>query len=319
MRIVFMGSPAFALPALRALAASRHEVVAVVTQPDRPAGRGRTATPPPAKLEARRLGFDVLQPDNVSAPESVERLQELAPDVIVVAAYGQILRRSVLEVPKRGSLNVHASLLPKYRGASPIAAAILEGEDVTGVTIMEVVRALDAGPMVASVEEPISPHDTTASLEARLSGAGASLLLRVIDDWAGGRIQATPQDDSQATYAPMVKRADAVIDWSEPAERVWREVRAFNPWPVSHTFWRGQELKIWEAWPLPGGTAQPGTVAGVESLPAEARGGRGVVVQAGEGRLALMRVQLPGRKALDGAEFVRGQRDLIGARLGEAT
>jgi methionyl-tRNA formyltransferase len=316
MRIVFMGSPAFAVPTLRSLANSRHDVVAVVTQPDKPAGRGRAWTPPEVKLEAQRLGLPVMQPAKVSEPDAAEALRALEPDVIVVAAFGQILRKAVLEIPKRGSLNVHSSLLPRYRGASPVVAAILNGDEVTGVTIMEVVRALDAGPIVAMQEEPISPHDTAGSLEERLAVVGADLLMRVIDDWAEGRVEPRPQDDSKASYAPMLKRVDALIEWTRPASRLWREVRAYNPWPVAFTRWKGSELKVWEAWPLEGDTGEdPGVVTGIEPLPPEAGGGSAVVVQAGSGRLALIRVQMPGKKALPGVDFARGKRDLVGSRL----
>src|SRR5581483_5047413 len=318
MRIVFMGSPEFAVPTIRALLGSGHEIVAVVTQPDRPAGRGRAPTPPPAKVFALEHGLAVLQPGNVSSPPSVERLRGLEPDVIVVAAYGQILRERVLEVPRRGSLNVHASLLPRHRGASPVAAAILAGDEVTGVTIMEVVRALDAGPMVAKAEEPITPHDTTGSLEARLAEKGARLLVDVIDDWAAGRIVPEPQDDSLATYAPMLRRQDALIDWALPAVDLWRRVRAFNPWPVAHTWFGDAEVRILEAWPLKEESgAPPGTVLDPVALPPESGAtGKAPVVQTRRGLLALISVQREGKRAMSGAEFARGQRGLIGARLG---
>lgn len=317
MRIVFMGSPEFALPTLRALAASDHEIVAVVTQPDRPAGRHHTFTPPAVKAEAINLGLAVLQPEKIGAPAAVDALRKLEPDVLVVAAFGQILSRAVLETPRRGSLNVHTSLLPKYRGASPVAAAILNGETVTGVTIMEIVRALDAGAIVAQVEEPVSPHDTTATLEARLAEAGARLLMQVLDDWAERRLEARPQDEAAASYAPLLKRADALVDWNKSAERLWREVRAFNPWPVAFTRWRGSELKLWQAWPLEGNSgSEPGTVLGTQRLPEDAGGAEGLVVQTGDGRLALVQVQLQGKKAVAAPDFVRGQRDITGARLG---
>ena len=336
MRIVLLGSPAFTLPTLHALAATEHTIVAVVTQPDRPAGRGHAPTPPPVKVAALELGLTVRQPENVSAPESVEALRALEPDVFVVAAYGQILRQRLLDVARRGSLNVHASLLPRHRGASPIAAAILAGDAVTGVTIMEVVRALDAGPMVARVETPISPFDTTGSLEERLSQAGAQLLVETLAPWAEGRLMPEPQDDAFATYAPQLKREEARLDWSLPAEDLWRRVRAFNPWPVAYTTWRGEELRIWDAWPLAGDSgATPGTVLAPERLAAEAiippsameRGARGEVsgavaeetflVQTGAGRLVIRRLQRAGRRAVSGLEFLRGQRNLVGSRFGE--
>jgi methionyl-tRNA formyltransferase len=316
MRIVFMGSPDFAIPTIRALLGSPHDLVAVVTQPDKPAGRGRQPAPPPAKVFALEHGLSVLQPVNVSSPASVERLRSLAPDVIVVAAYGQILRERVLELPRRGSLNVHASLLPRHRGASPVAAAILAGDDKTGVTVMEVVRALDSGPMVAKVEEVISPHDTTGSLEARLAEKGARLLVEVLEDWAGGRVKAIPQDDAMSTYAPVVHRQDARIDWSLPAVEIWRRVRAYNPWPVAYTTHQGEELRVWQAWPLEGDSGNaPGTVLPPASLPRDAGAAAAPLAQTGSGRLALVTVQRAGKKALPGLDFLRGQRDLVGNRL----
>jgi methionyl-tRNA formyltransferase len=320
MRIVFFGSPEFALPSLEALIASAHDVVAVVCQPDRPAGRGHTATPPPVKRLALDRGLPVLQPEKVSDPDSVESLRALEPDIFIVAAYGQILRRRLLDVPARGILNVHASLLPRWRGASPIAAAILAGDETTGVTLMEMVRALDAGPMVARVEVDISPHDTTGTLEPRLAAAGAALLAESFDAWASGDLVATPQDESEVTYAPQLTRADALIDWSLSAIEVWRRVRAFNPWPVAHTRWHGEELRIHEAWPLTHDSGElPGTVLPPTSLPTEADDPQTTfAVATGAGALAVRRLQRPGKRALSGAEFLRGQRDFVGERLGDA-
>jgi methionyl-tRNA formyltransferase len=325
MRIVFFGSPAFALPSLEALLGTDHEVVAVVTQPDRPAGRGHAETPPPVKVIASEHGLRVLQPDRVSDDEPVQTLQGLEADVFVVAAYGQILRRRVLDLPKRGCLNVHASLLPRHRGASPVAAAILAGDAVTGVSIMEMVRALDAGPVVATVDEPILPSDTAGTLEARLAVAGARRLVEVLDGWASGRVHAVPQDESLATYAPQIRRADAQIDWSRPAVEVWRAVRAYNPWPIAHTTYAGQELRVLEAWPVDVGDAgalplgqEPGTVLGTASVPPEAGAAQlePPCVQTGEGALALLRLQRQGGRAMSGIEFLRGHRGFVGARLG---
>ena len=318
MRIVFLGSPDFSLPTLEALVRGPHEVVAVVTQPDRPAGRGHAPAPPPVKAAALAHGLTVMQPENVSSPESVAALQTLSPDVLVVAAYGQILRQRLLDVPARGSLNVHASLLPRHRGASPIAAAILAGDAVTGVTVMEVVRALDAGPMVSHVEEQILPSDTTGSLEQRLSVAGGELLASTLDGWVGGEIVAQPQDDALATYAPQLKREDAQLDWSLSAADLWRRVRAFNPWPIAYSRWREEELRIIEAWPLEGDSgSEPSTVLDSERLPAEAQASDATFsVQTGSGRLAIVRLQQPGRRPVSGAEFLRGQRDFVGTKLG---
>jgi methionyl-tRNA formyltransferase len=262
-------------------------------------------------------GLIVFQPESVSRPESVALLKNLSPDALIVAAYGQILRQSVLDLPRRGILNVHASLLPRWRGASPIAAAILAGDAVTGVTIMEIVRALDAGPMVAKVEEQILDSDTTGSLEPRLAGAGAQLLVSVLDGWANGAITPVAQDDSLATYAPQLKREDARLDWSLPAIDLWRRIRAFNPWPVAFTRWQEEELRIWEAahHPLSGrAEATPGAVV------PDARGGgprdRGLFVQTGDGLLEIVSLQRPGRKAMSGAEFLRGQPRIAGSVLG---
>ena len=318
MRTVFFGSPDFAVATLRALLDAGREVVAVVTQPDRPAGRGHALLPPPVKVLAQEYGLPVLQPGRVSDPEPVEELRAFKPDVFIVAAYGQILRQRVLDLPSRGTLNVHASLLPRHRGASPIAAAILAGDGQTGVTIMEMVRALDAGPMVARVELPISPFDTTGSLEPRLAKAGAQLLIETLDGWYEGEVIAVPQDESLVTYAPQLLREDARLDWSLPAEDLWRRVRAFNPWPVAYTYLGGAELRILEVWPLAGDSgAEPRTVLAPEALPAEAGPPHEETfsVQAGSGRLAIRRLQLTGRKALSGSDFLRGRRDLIGALL----
>jgi methionyl-tRNA formyltransferase len=318
MRLVFLGSPAFALPVLEALIAGPHQVVAVVTQPDRPAGRGHAASPPPVKELALSHGLTVMQPERVSELEPVEAIRALGPDVLIVAAYGQILRQRLLAVPQRGALNVHASLLPRHRGASPIAASILAGDAVTGVTIMEVVRALDAGPMVAKAEVPISLFDTAGTLEPRLAEAGSRLLPDVLDPWADGRLVATPQDDAQSTYAPMLKREDALLDWSLPAVELWRRVRAFNPRPVAYSTWQGAELRILEAWPLEGESGlAPGSILVAESLPAEAQSREATFsVQTGAGRLAIVKLQRQGKRPLSGAEFLRGQRDFVGTTLG---
>lgn len=311
-----MGSPAFALPTLRRLIASEHEVVAVVTQPDRPAGRGRGLHPPPAKELAESHGLPVLQPERVNVPAALEALRTYAPEAIVIAAFGQILKQPLLDIPKRGALNVHASLLPKYRGAAPVAAALLAGEEATGVTIMEVVLALDAGPAVAQRALAIEPEDTTGTLTQKLADLGAGLLVDVLPAWERGEITPRPQDDAQATYAPPVKRQDAVINWSLPAVDVWRRVRAYNPWPVTTTTVDGEPLRILEAWPLEtSDDAAPGTV-----LPppphSEAPGGAGFAVRCGEGRLAVVRAQRAGRRAVSGAELLRGWRGLLGKRLG---
>lgn len=319
MRLILLGSPEFALPTLEALLNSEHDLIAVVTQPDRPSGRGHSLAAPPLKQAALARGLPVLQPENVSGPESLKRLRELEPDILIVAAYGQILRQKLLDLPKRGSLNVHASLLPRWRGASPIATAIRSGDKTTGVTIMEVVRALDAGPIVAHREEPISPFDTTGSLEERLAKAGASLLGVTLTPWAVGALGESPQDESLVTYAPQLKRQEAQLDWSLPAVELWQQVRAFNPWPGAFTSWNGDEIKIWQAWPLPRGSvdAAPGSVLHPELLPADSGSSDEVpLVQTGNGCLALISVQQAGRRPAGAHEFARGHQSFLGSHLG---
>ncbi|HXF52017.1 MAG TPA: methionyl-tRNA formyltransferase [Dehalococcoidia bacterium] len=308
MRVVFMGSPDFALPTLQRLIESPYDVVAVYTQPDRPAGRGRHPAPPPAKLLAQRYGIPVYQPERVSAPEEVERLRALAPDVIVIAAYGQILRPAVLEVPRHGTLNVHASLLPRWRGASPVVAAILAGDRETGVTIMLVEPELDAGPILAQAREPICEDDTAGTLGARLAQRGADLLIETLPRWLAGAITPMPQDPALATYAPTVKKEDGRIDWTREAAFIERQVRAYQPWPVAYTTFRGDPLRIFAAHVLnQTGPEPPGTVVAADG---------GFAVRCGEGTLVIDRAQLPGRRPLPAADLLRGRRDLIGATLG---
>jgi len=323
-RIVFMGSPDFALPLLRRLLDSALEVVAVYTQPDRPAGRGRALQAPPAKQLALAHGVAVHQPDRVSAPEVVSELAALIPDLIVIAAYGQILKQPALDVPRRGVLNVHASLLPLHRGAAPVAAAILAGDEETGVTVMQTELALDAGPILAQRRAAISPNDTTGALTERLAQEGADLLMEVLPAWLDGMLVPTPQDESKVTYAPTLRKEDGRVDWALPAEDVWRRVRAFTPWPGAFTYLDGQPLRLLDTWPLPNSddalpaglpVRQAGTVVPCPpgaGAPDEA----GFAVVTGRGLLAVMRLQLAGRRALPAADFLRGQRHLMGKRLG---
>ena len=311
-----MGSPEFALPTLRRLIGSEHQVVGVVTQPDRPAGRGRRLRPPPAKELAQAHDLPVLQPERVNTPDTLAALRALAPDVIVIAAYGQILKQPLLDIPKRGALNVHASLLPKYRGAAPVAAAILAGEEETGITILEVVLKLDAGPILAQRSLPIEPQDTTGTLGEKLALLGADLLIEVLPAWERGEFAPEPQDESQASYAPAVRREDAVIDWSLPAVDVWRRARAYHPWPVATTSVDGEPLRILEARPLDGNPeVPPGTVI---SLPdgAEVPSGAGFAVRCGRGLLAVVHAQRSGKRVVTGEELLRGFRGLLGKQLG---
>jgi methionyl-tRNA formyltransferase len=314
MRIVFMGSPEFALPALRRLLASEHEIAGVFTQPDRPSGRGRALAPPPVKTLALEHGLRVFQPRSISRPEAVEELRALRPDAGVIAAYGQILKQPVLDVPPLGILNVHASLLPRWRGATPIPAAILAGDAETGATIMKVVLALDAGPVLGTVRVAITDADTAGTLTPRVAEAGAALLLDLLPRYAAGEITPAPQDDAQASYAPQLRKEDGRIDWaSETAERIARKVRAYNPWPVAWTTLEGQMVRVLEAAPLENGAgAKPGTVLPQESAD-EARAG--FRVAAANGAVGVIMVQPAGRPAMPAEAFLRGRRDLIGKRL----
>jgi methionyl-tRNA formyltransferase len=315
VRVVFMGSPAFALPSLQRLSASEHDVVAVVTQPDRPAGRGRGVQSPPVKTLALEHGIPVLQPKSVNTPDVLDAIHGFSPDALVVAAFGQILKQALLDIPQRGSVNVHASLLPKFRGAAPVVGALLAGEHTTGVTIMEVELALDAGPIVAQRECEIEAEDTAGTLTAKLAELGADLLVEVLPAWERGELDVTPQNDALATYVKPVRTEDAVIDWSMSAEDIWRRVRAFNPWPVAATRVDGATLRILRARPLSGDAGvPPGTVVGLPH--AAGVTDAGFAVQCGSGLLAVIEAQRSGKRAMTGAELLRGWRDLMGRRLG---
>jgi len=321
MRLVFMGSPEFALPTLQGLVEAGYDIVGVYTRPDRPAGRGRPLRAPAVKVAARDYGLPVLQPPSLRPAEAVAELASLKPDVIVVCAFGQILRQPLLEIPPKGVLNVHPSLLPRHRGASPITAAILAGDEETGVTIMLMDAGMDTGPILGQRAVPISPWDTSGSLSDKLSRVGAELLLEVLPRWLAGEIEPRPQDHALATHAPLLHKEDGAINWSLPAVEIWRRVRGFNPWPGAFTTLDGEMLLIWEAWPLAvevGG--EPGTVSPLTSelmqmLPPEARR-EALAVQTGQGLLVVLRLQRAGRRALAAAEFIRGQRGLFGRRLG---
>ncbi len=313
-RVIFMGTPAFAVPALeRLIADERFEVVAVVTQPDRPAGRGRREPlPSPVKQVALAHQIPVLQPRRLrNNPEAIAALQALQPDVIVVVAYGLILPKAVLEIPPYGCINVHASLLPKYRGADPIAPAILHGDSETGVTIMLMDEEMDHGPILAQRSIPIRPEDTRQSLAERLAEAGAELLLQTLPRWIAGEIEPQPQDHAAATYVRLLKKEDGEIDWHQPADYIARMIRAYDPWPGAYTYFKGRLLKILRAratdqQPTIG---QPGEVIDTED-------GLGVIT--GDGVLLLEKVQLAGKKAMDASEFARGQRDFVGSVLGRS-
>lgn len=308
-RLVFMGTPPFAVPSLEALA-REYEVVAVFTQPDRPARRGRRLTPSAVKEAAVGWGLPVLQPESLRHENVVAQLRDLEPRVMVVAAYGEILRPQVLAIPPAGVINVHPSLLPKYRGASPIEGALLAGEQETGVTIMLMDEGMDTGPILAQRSVAIELEDSAGSLGERLARLGAELLLDTLAPWLDGRIEARPQDGAQATYTKPVSKEDAVIDWALPAMEIWHRVRAYNPRPGARTWWEGDQLNVLRGRPLAEwkGQGGPGRVVQTTS---------GVAVVTGEGALLLEEIQLAGKRTMVAGDFVRGQRQFIGSELGQ--
>jgi methionyl-tRNA formyltransferase len=320
MRVVFFGSPEYALPSLRRLLEQPGvEVVAAVTQPARPLGRSGTPVPTPVARLAAEAGIEVLAPEKVDR-EVTTRVAELRPDVGALAASGHILPQHLLDAFPHGVLNVHASLLPRHRGASPVAAAILAGDAETGASIMLVVRELDAGPVLGTVATPIGPLDTTGTLTERIAELGAGLLVELLPRWVAGEIEAMPQNEAEATYAPRLLKSAGNLDWRWPAEELWRRVRAFDPWPRATTVYRGERLAILAAWPVtPAIEAEPGMVLpgdGTELTPLLPGRLARVVVGCGSGGLALLRVQRAGRRALDIEEYLNGDLEFIGARLG---
>lgn len=307
LNIVFAGTPGFAVPALARLHASRHRVVAVYTQPDRPFGRGRQVQPGPVKAFALAHGLSVEQPATLRDPAAAMTLASYAPDVMVVVAYGLLLPKEILAVPRFGCLNIHASLLPRWRGAAPIQRAVLAGDRETGVGIMQMEAGLDTGPVLVERVLPIDGRDTTGSLHDKLAVLGAEALLVALEGVESGSLVARPQAAEGVTYASKIRKEEALIDWSRPASAIDAQVRAFNPVPGAETRWRGEQLKVWEAEPVIAAPAPPGTVL--------TAAGNDLVVATGDGALRLTRVQLAGRKPLPASDFLRAQ-SLAGERLG---
>jgi len=314
LRVVFMGTPEFSVPSLERLVLGQYEVTAVYAQPDKPAGRGSSPVSPPVKRAAERLNLPVVQPASLKDAEVVAQLAGFRPDVIVVAALGKILPQSVLDIPARGCINIHPSLLPRYRGASPVAAAILAGEEFTGVSIMLMDRGLDSGPVLVRAQVAISARDTTGSLTDKLSVVAAQLLHEVLVRWLRGELVPQPQDEARATYSGLIAKQDGEIDWSLPAIDIWRRVRAFQPWPGSYTRWQGKQLKIVEAVPLSeSNNLDAGRVVAMSPDAEHREAAFGV--STGNGILGVLTVQLEGKRAIPAAEFLRGQRQFIGALL----
>ena len=305
MRIAFLGSPDFAVPALEALA-SAYEVVGVITQPDRPAGRGRILAPPPVKSAALRLGLPVLQPSRLRSPEATADLARWEPDMIVVAAYGQILREDVLALPRHGCLNVHASLLPRWRGAAPIPAAIRAGDPVTGITIMRMDVGMDTGGILAQAPLDIGPEDTAASLTLRLAPLGAALLLDMLPGYLNGDVKPVAQDESRVTLAPLLKKEDGRLDLTRSAAELERQVRAFDPWPGTFLEWEGRRLSILRADVFDATGLPVGAVTRQGGFPA---------IGTARGQLILRQVQPAGRQPVPGDAFLRGTPAFVNARL----
>ncbi|WP_010269789.1 methionyl-tRNA formyltransferase [Paenibacillus senegalensis] len=314
MNIVFMGTPDFAVPILEMLVDNGYPVKAVVSQPDRPKGRKRVLTPPPVKEAAQRLGIPVLQPEKIREEDAIEAIRHYEPDLIITAAYGQLVPKKLLFMPRLGCINVHASLLPKYRGGAPIQHAIIRGESVTGVTIMYMAEGLDTGDMISKAEVPILDEDTSGTLFSKLSQAGAELLKQTLPDLLAGKVQAVPQDDSQATLAPNLRREDERIDWSRTARDIYNQIRGLNPMPGAFTLLDGKVLKVWEA-SLDdskaavdkASSAAPGTILTVSA--------EGIQVAAGEGALWLKIIQPAGKKAMDAGPYGRSAQWQPGAKL----
>ncbi|MBC7346077.1 MAG: methionyl-tRNA formyltransferase [Clostridia bacterium] len=313
MRLVFFGTPAFALPTLEALLESPHRVLGVVTQPDRPKGRRRLLAPPPVKEAAAARGLPIWQPANLREPAFLSLLRGLEPEVAVVVAYGKILPPAVLDLPRHGCINVHASLLPRYRGAAPIHWAVINGESETGVTTMYMAPALDAGDIILQRAVAIGTRETTGALHDRLARLGADLLLETLDLLEAGKAPRRPQDEALASYAPPLQPEDERIDWQWPAAVIFNRVRGLNPWPGAYTTWRGKRLKIW--W------VEPGALAAREARPGQvlAVGGEGFSVACGSGQALLVKeLQPEGKAPMEAAAFVRGYRLAPGEYLGDA-
>ena len=309
-RLVFMGTPEFALASLKGLVAAGASIPLVVTQPDRPKGRGRKMVASPVKLLAEAKNIPVYQPYKVKSAEAIERIAALDPACIVVAAYGQLLPAEILALPRLGAVNVHASLLPKYRGPAPIHWALIQGEEKTGITTMLMDIGMDTGDILMQREVPIEPKDTAGTLHDRLAEEGATLLVETLHFLKKGTLKPRAQDDSQATYAPMLAKENGEIDWNEDAEKICCRIRGLDPWPGGFTLWKGRRLKLFGCLPLAmSPQARPGTIIAANE--------KGLQVASGEGVVLIETLQLEGRRSLPVADFLRGYSIQVGKRLGE--
>ncbi len=323
LRIIYMGTPQFAVPALEALIAGRtpavvlpegYEIVTVITRPDKPAGRGQEITFSPVKQTALTHGIPVWQPGSFKRPENIAALVAYNADLFIVAAFGQILPPAVLELPRFGTLNIHASLLPKYRGVSPISEAILQGDTITGVTIIFLDAGVDTGPMLLKRTTPIAEDETTGSLTPKLARLGALALLEALPLWVSSKITPVPQDNNAASYTHRLRKEDGELPWAEPAALLARMVRAYTPWPGTYTHWRGKLLKIISARAIPQSAspepATPGTVSVLQDA-----GHKSLLIATGDGSLLVTQLQLEGKKAMSAEEFLRGYPQIIGETL----
>ncbi|WP_442599451.1 methionyl-tRNA formyltransferase [Neobacillus sp. D3-1R] len=311
-KIVFMGTPDFSVPVLKRILEDGYEVIGVVTQPDRPVGRKRIMTPPPVKVEAEKHGIPVFQPEKIRRQEELEPILALRPDLIVTAAFGQILPKVLLDAPKFGCINVHASLLPELRGGAPIHFSILQGKEKTGITIMYMAEKLDAGDILTTVEVPIEEKDTVGTLHEKLSIAGSNLLSETLPKLLKGEINPIPQNDEAATFAPNIKREQERIDWSKTGEEIYNHIRGLNPWPVAYTELDGAVMKVWWGEKYPTEIdAEPGTIISLED--------DGMVVQTGnKTAIKITELQPAGKKKMTGEQFLRGANNhILGNKLGQ--
>jgi len=306
-RIIFAGTPEFSVPALRALLASPHQVVGVYTQPDRPAGRGRKLSLSPVKEVAVDAGIPVFQPANFKDPAAITELEGLRADLMVVVAYGLLLPTRVLDAPRLGCVNIHASVLPRWRGAAPIQRAVLAGDAVSGVTIMRMEEGLDTGPMYLVEETPLAADETGGSLHDRLSMLGAATLMKALPGILDGSLVPQPQDEAKSCYARKLDKSEAWIDWTRPAQQIERQVRAFNPWPVAQTRLEDASLRIWRAHAIAGVGGAPGMVMNAARS--------GIDVATGDGLLRITEVQLPGKRAMGAQDFINAH-NIQGTLLG---
>ncbi|UAL54209.1 MULTISPECIES: methionyl-tRNA formyltransferase [Metabacillus] len=310
-RIVFMGTPDFSVPVLKRLVAEGYEVVGVVTQPDRPKGRKKTLTPPPVKVEAEKQNIPVLQPEKIRDKKELEQVLALKPDLVVTAAFGQILPNELLEAPQFGCINVHASLLPELRGGAPIHYSILQGKKKTGITIMYMVEKLDAGDILTQAEVTIEERDHVGTLHDKLSAAGADLLAETLPALLEGKLTPRKQDNEKATFASNIKREQEKIDWTKSGQEIYDHIRGLHPWPVAYTHLNGQAVKIWWGEKMPNkNAAAPGTVIGIDS--------DGIVVATGDSTaIKITELQPSGKKKMSGEDFLRGTQMQAGEKLGE--